>query len=111
MALPRQNRLRKKRDFDAVFKNRKVARGSFLFIKFRENNTRISRFGFVVSAKVAGKAVVRNRIRRVLSEAIRLNMNDTKQGYDIVVVIIKREEADKLRDDLLKILRAAKLII
>lgn len=84
MALNKKNRLKKRRDFEEVFKKGKAVKDSFLFIKYRKNELGVSRFGFVVSAKVAKKAVERNKIRRILSEAVRGKIDDLG-GYDIIV--------------------------
>ncbi|MEK7076469.1 MAG: ribonuclease P protein component [Patescibacteria group bacterium] len=84
MALNKKNRLKRKRDFEDVFKKGRAIRGSFLFIKYRKNELGVTRFGFVISAKVAGKAVERNKIRRILSEAVRGRINSLG-GYDIIV--------------------------
>src|SRR3989338_7835582 len=84
MALNKKNRLKKERDFVGVFKKGKAVKGSFLFIKYRKNELGVPRFGFVVSAKVAEKAVERNKIRRILSEAVRSKVSGLS-GYDIIV--------------------------
>jgi ribonuclease P protein component len=47
------------------------------------NNLEISRFGITVSRRV-GKAVVRNRIKRLIREIIR--ETPLKPGYDIVFI-------------------------
>lgn len=86
MALNKKNRLKKKLDFEDVFKKGKAVNGSFLFIKYKKNRLGVSRFGFVVSAKVAKKAVERNKIRRILSEAVR-GIIDSLGSYDIIVVV------------------------
>ena len=85
----KKNRLKKKRDFEDVFKKGRAVKGSFLFIKYRNNKLGVSRFGFVVSAKVARKAVERNKIRRVLSEAVR-GVIDGLAGYDIIVFATRK---------------------
>ncbi|MDP3792770.1 MAG: ribonuclease P protein component [bacterium] len=85
MALNKKNRLKKKRDFENVFKKGKAVNGSFLFIKYKKNKLGVSRFGFVVSAKVARGAVERNRIKRTLSETVR-GVIDSLEGYDIIVL-------------------------
>ncbi len=101
MALNKKNRLKKKCDFEGVFKKGKAVKGSFLFIKYKKNELGVSRFGFVVSAKVAGKAVERNKIRRILSEAVRSKV-DGLGGYDIIVFatgkIISARKEDVLKD-------------
>lgn len=43
-----------------------------------------SRFGFVIPTKVVPRAVDRNRIRRVLSEATRYELAQIKPGFDCV---------------------------
>jgi ribonuclease P protein component len=43
-----------------------------------------SRFGFIVSTKVAKDAVDRNRCRRAMSEAVRINSVNLDGGHDVV---------------------------
>ena len=83
--LSRENRLRKRKDFDNIFKNGKAKTGGFIFLKFLKNDLNVSRFGFIVSLKIAKKAVVRNKIKRRLRQVIRNNINEIKPGFDIVI--------------------------
>jgi len=55
------------------------------------NGLERSRFGFVVSQDI-GKSVVRNRIRRLLREALRLRLERIGLGWDMVF-IARREIA------------------
>lgn len=110
MALNKKNRLKKKREFENVFKKGKAVKGSFLFIKYIKNELGIPRFGFVVSAKVAKKAVERNKIRRILSEGIRSQIKNLG-SYDIIVfatgkIIIGHKE--DIVADFLKVLDTIK---
>lgn len=49
-----------------------------------------SRFGFVISKKISKKAVVRNKIRRLLAESVRVNLKNIKKGY-LVLFLVKKE--------------------
>ena len=84
--LPKLNRIRKKKDFEAIFKKGKGFKNRFLALKIVKNNLPESRFGFVISKKVSKKAVIRNKIRRRISEAIRLDLEKIKKGSDVVLV-------------------------
>lgn len=85
--LSRVNRLSKQKDFEAVFSRGKSRRENFLVMRFLLNRQEESRFGLVVSAKVSKKAVVRNRLRRRLSEIIRSYQGGLKKGFDIVFLV------------------------
>ncbi len=43
-----------------------------------------TRFGFIISTKIAKDAVDRNTIRRHMSETVRLMTNDIKDGRDVI---------------------------
>jgi len=45
-----------------------------------------SRFGFVISKKIDKRAVVRNRIKRLLREVVRKNLEKIAAGFDVVFV-------------------------
>ncbi len=55
----------------------------------RRNGLAVNRIGYTVSAKL-GNAVTRNRVRRRLREAYRLNETRFLPGWDIVVVARSR---------------------
>ncbi len=82
------NQLKKKNDFDRVFKAGRGFKENFLFLKIVKNNLKNSRFGFVVSKKFSNKAVVRNKIKRRLREAVKINLQNIKGGIDVVVMVI-----------------------
>ncbi|MEW6183278.1 MAG: ribonuclease P protein component [Bacillota bacterium] len=75
----------RKRDFERIFKQgRSSSSGCIVVYKLR-NHLPVYRLGFAVSRKV-GKAVKRNRVRRLLREVCRLNPGWFIQGYDYVVL-------------------------
>ena len=59
--------------------------GPYLILYARKNRTDTNRVGITVGKKL-GKAHIRNRIRRRLREAYRLNEDRFQPGWDIVVV-------------------------
>lgn len=87
-----KNRLKKKKDFEKIFQNKqsKCFALSFLAIRFLANNLPETRLGFVVSKKIAKKAVQRNKIKRWLREASRLILRDIEPGFDIIVFTRQR---------------------
>ena len=96
--LSQPNRLRKTNDFKRVFKNGKGAQSANIFFKVRSNKEKTIRIGIIVSKKVARKAVDRNRIRRILSEGIRIHISKIKQGRDIVIVVLPGFDLQRTRD-------------
>lgn len=80
-----QRRLRRKRDFDAIYgRGRRVASDAMFTMIVLRNPTLGPRLGMAVAAKIAGNAVQRNRIRRVIRESFRLQQLSLP-SFDIVV--------------------------
>ncbi len=80
--LPKTNRLSKKKDIERVSKEGKRFKEDFLILKLRENDLKESRFGFAVSRKVSKNAALRNKIRRRLSETVKMKFKKMKKGVD-----------------------------
>lgn len=112
MALPTKNRLKNKKDFDAVFKKGKTLNGTFLFMKSLPSSRGYPRFGFIVAAKFAPKAVLRNKVRRILSDIIWPKLLPNMPSCDTVVVVTKKIPAatSAVGDDFVAILRQARFI-
>ncbi|RCL03645.1 MAG: ribonuclease P protein component [Candidatus Tokpelaia sp. JSC161] len=80
-------RLRKRAEFLFVYGGEKRI-GPFFLLKMRKRPTNPfhpPRFGFTVTRK-NGKAVLRNRIKRRLQEAVRIVQENLESGTDYVVV-------------------------
>lgn len=72
--------------FRAVFANgRSYARGTLVVYAAKRSDGGQPRAGFVVSRKV-GSAVARNRAKRLLREALRLEGGNVPEGVDLVVI-------------------------
>ena len=99
--LPKINRIKKKKDFEIIFKNSKSFKTNLFIFRIMKNNLGFNRFGFVVSLKVSKKAVIRNKIRRRLSEIIKAEEKNIKAGTDLVVIAlpgIEKKEFPELKE-------------
>ncbi|MDA8337657.1 MAG: ribonuclease P protein component [Peptococcaceae bacterium] len=77
--------IKSNRDFRACYRKGRAKGSRLLVLYSRRRSGPEVRFGFVVSKKVGG-AVQRNRVRRVLREACRLNGHLFPPGCDYVFV-------------------------
>lgn len=105
--LPRENRLKKEKDFEAVFKEGKGFTCGRLRIKYVCNRLDSTRFGFIVSKKYSKKASERNLIKRRMREIIRKMMPEIKNGCDIVLLVSPGLENDyeKLQERIKTVLK------
>lgn len=110
MALPSKNRLKKKKDFDLVFKKGRTLKGDLLFLKTLPNGSQDVRVGIMVSSKLIKKAVTRNKIKRTINEAFRSSFSLIRGGIDIVIIIKKNAEEENLREELLEMLDRLNII-
>lgn len=86
--------IKKDSDFSKVYQRGKSLADRNLVIYTMKNKSDKSRIGISISKKV-GKAHERNRIRRCIKEAYRLNIDDkVLGGYDLVF-IARINAADK----------------
>lgn len=75
-----------KSQFDEVFKRgRRIAAGHLLFF-VKPNGLRVPRIGIAVGKRY-GKAVERNRARRIVREIFRRAIRQTLESVDIVAVV------------------------
>jgi ribonuclease P protein component len=103
-----KNRLKKKKDFDRVFREGKVRHTVRMIIHIAPNGLGHNRLGLVV--KKTSTAVLRNRIKRLLREAFRLTGNNTGKGYDVVIIPRRNVELrlEELKADFAAVLGAVR---
>ena len=104
--LPRNCRLVRRSEYDAVYREgrRRTSREFTIFL--RPNGLEISRFGWSIK-KALGNAVRRNRIRRRLREILRLHRQEIATGWDIVIhprSTAATAEFSPLSDELVKLI-------
>jgi ribonuclease P protein component len=78
--------LTRRAQYLAVYKSGKASADNLLVVKCLANGMDITRTGFSVT-KETGKATVRNRIKRLLRESVRIM--HLKPGWDIVFIARK----------------------
>jgi len=81
-----ESRLKTAAQFDAVFSCKCSAGNGWLVVYAANTNHPGPRLGLVVSRKKIGNAVQRNRWKRRLREAFRLNRAALPAGFDLVVL-------------------------
>lgn len=76
--------LKLNRDFRRAYRSDNFV-GGYTVVYARRNRYSFNRLGLTVS-KTVGKAVVRNRLKRLMRESYRLSEDDIKTGYDFIIV-------------------------
>ena len=89
--------LRNTRQFNQVYKRGKSIVTKHVVMYYVKNDLDYNQVGFSVSKKV-GKAVVRNRVKRLMKESFRLNAENLVVGYDIVFVARVRLKDSNYRE-------------
>lgn len=95
-------RLKGKNNFARVEIDGKLTQSkSFGLAIYNRGDNETSLFGIVISTKISKRAVVRNRVKRIVSDTLRINLNRIKQGLDVIflmkpsVLKISREELER----------------
>ena len=81
----REDVLRKKEDFNALYNKGKSFPSKHVVVLVRQNGLSFSRKAFLASKKVGG-SVERNRSRRLMREAFRSLDFPVKEGFDILFI-------------------------
>lgn len=97
-SLTKEERLKRKSDLDSVFTvgRRKSCSGARLV--YRPNGLEHNRFA-VCTVRKYGKAVDRNRVKRIFRELYRTRKDRIKRGFDIVFVVYPGKDSYHAREE------------
>lgn len=104
--------LKENYEFRRLYRKGKSAVGGGMVMYCHKNKLGHNRLGLTASVKL-GHAVVRNRSRRRLREVYRLNQENLKKGYDIILVARTRTVTSswkELNDTFMKLSRKLDLL-
>jgi len=108
--MQRRHRLTSSKQFSQIHREGLSIANRFLVVRVLSNGLEHSRFGFLVSKRI-GNAVVRNRVKRRLREAVRLSL--VKPGWDAVFIArrdISRADFQELKQATENLLRRTQLV-
>ena len=89
--------LNQNREFLYLYKKGSCFIGPLVVLYVKKNRYQNKRLGVTVGKKI-GKAVVRNRAKRIIRESYRINEHSVKNGYDIVIVARNRINGKKMQE-------------
>ena len=93
--MQRRQRLTGSKRFSQIHIGGSNAANRLLVIRYLANGSDCSRFGFLVSKRI-GNAAVRNKVKRRLREAVRLN--PVKSGWDAIFIVRRGAGSAKYQD-------------
>ena len=99
--------LRKKDDFQAIYKAGKSVPERYVVLFYRKNDLPYSRTAFLASKKV-GNSIQRNRAKRLMKESYRLNADRFLDVYDLIFIARNTINGKKQKDVQKSLLNAAK---
>lgn len=109
--LSKQFRLKKKYQFNYVYRVGKSVGGKLMVLYYCPSKNLNVKVGISVSKKL-GHAVVRNRIKRRLREAIYPHLSNLKPNFNVIVIAknaIAEASFDAIKSELNYLLKKAKL--
>jgi ribonuclease P protein component len=95
--LPTPNRLPHEA-FRRVFQTGKRTLCDELQIIFLPNSLQVSRFGIQVGVNIDKRATHRNRMKRLIREAVRELLPDMKNGFDFIIIAQKNFSEKKEKE-------------
>ncbi len=113
LTLSKKKRLASNEQFKAIMANGRCARNDLLILYMVENECGFPRLGVSIG-KIHGNAVTRNRLKRLMREAFRLNQNRIPVNFDYLLMMsrskrtIRRPSFKQVEDSFLFLISSLK---
>ena len=109
--LKKENRLKKRKEFNYIYKKGNLAHSNSFTIHFVRAFKLYPQIGITVG-KTVGNSVIRSRVKRIISEACRLNIEKfAVKNYVITAKECAKEKTSKdIEQELLRVLKKNDLI-
>lgn len=106
--------LKKNYEFRYILNKGKVYYGNQIIVYINKNKSNNNILGIAINTKL-GKAVIRNRVKRLIRENYQIINNHLNQGYNIVFLWNKKmniKQADyfEIKKDMQNIFKKAKML-
>lgn len=111
MGIRRELRLKRSEDFARVRREGQVVRHRLMLLSSAPNAVGHNRYG-IITGKRIGPAVTRNRVRRLLREALRHQHPGLRAGHDVIIIAhpaIVAARAQTIHEVVVTLLRQAGL--
>lgn len=115
--MQRENRLTRREDFNKIYRHGKSSANHQFVVYVMRQPASIEgegfRLGISVSKKI-GNAVVRNRLRRMIKEIVRLNGEKVAPRTDMILIVRKpaaEMEYAEMEKSILHVLRRADILV
>ena len=87
--------IKKNYEFKTLFSKGKFYCGDFIHMYIKKGNSSINKFGIAISKK-QGKAVKRNRIKRLIRENYKNFESRIEKGTQILIIINKEKNIEEI---------------
>ncbi len=107
--------IKKNYEFKNLFSKGKFYYGEYIHMYIKQTNKNYNKLGIAVSRK-QGKAVRRNRIKRLIRENYKNFESNIKKGHNFLIVINKQKNLEEIsfrniEENFIKILKKANLLV